>query len=117
MGLLEGRRRRERGNGCEPVEDPRSRRGEALPRRVDRPRAGARGGRGDWGGRGGRGGLDAPPTGASERWRGRLEEELARHYLIKERLLKVDDETINKVIRAVSEIGVEHLNTRTVIEA
>jgi len=52
-----------------------------------------------------------------KRWRGRLEEELARHYLIKERLLKVDDETINKVIRAVSEIGVERLNTRTVIEA
>src|SRR6266508_4444770 len=32
------------------------------------------------------------------RWRARMEEELARHYLIKERLIRVDDDTINKVI-------------------
>src|SRR5207245_4359900 len=36
------------------------------------------------------------------RWRTRMEEELARHYLIKERLIRVDDETINKDIRAGS---------------
>lgn len=52
-----------------------------------------------------------------KRWRSRLEEELARHYLIKERLLKVDDETVNKVIRAVSEIGVDPLDARSVLEA
>ena len=52
-----------------------------------------------------------------KRWRDRLEEELARHYLIKERLLKVDDETINKVIRAVVDIGVDRLNARTVLDA
>src|SRR5438093_9363500 len=37
------------------------------------------------------------------KWRARMEEELARHYLIKERLIRVDDETINKVVEAVSE--------------
>ncbi len=51
------------------------------------------------------------------RWRARMEEELARHYLIKERLIRVDDETINKVIRAVAEIGVERLTTQAVLDA
>jgi len=51
------------------------------------------------------------------KWRGRMEEELARHYLIKERLIRVDDETINKVLRAVSEIGVEQLSTPVVLDA
>ncbi len=52
-----------------------------------------------------------------KRWRTRMEEELARHYLIKERLIRVDDETINKVIRAVSEIGVQRLSTQSVLDA
>src|SRR5205809_15192 len=51
------------------------------------------------------------------KWRARMEEELARHYLIKERLIRVDDETINKVLRAVSEIGVEQLSTPAVLDA
>jgi len=51
------------------------------------------------------------------KWRARMEEELARHYLIKERLIRVDDETINKVLRAVSEIGVEQLSTPVVLDA
>src|SRR2546427_1828073 len=51
------------------------------------------------------------------KWRARMEEELARHYLIKERLIRVDDETINKVLRAVSEIGVDRLSTSAVLEA
>ena len=51
------------------------------------------------------------------RWRTRMEEELARHYLIKERLIRVDDETINKVIRAVSEIGVQRISTQSVLDA
>jgi len=46
-----------------------------------------------------------------------MEEELARHYLIKERLIRVDDETINKVVRAVSEIGAEQLSTPVVLDA
>src|SRR5947199_8479859 len=39
------------------------------------------------------------------KWRARMEEELARHYLIKERLIRVADETINQDIRGVSEIA------------
>jgi len=51
------------------------------------------------------------------KWRARMEEELARHYLIKERLIRVDDETVNKVLRAVSELGVDRLSTSAVLEA
>ncbi|HVG36981.1 MAG TPA: NAD(P)/FAD-dependent oxidoreductase, partial [Thermoplasmata archaeon] len=51
------------------------------------------------------------------KWRARMEEELARHYLIKERLIRVDDETINKVLRAVSELRVNQLSTTAVLEA
>ena len=51
------------------------------------------------------------------RWRTRMEEELARHYLIKERLIRVDDETINKVIRAVSDIDVQRISTQSVLDA
>src|SRR5947199_33641 len=51
------------------------------------------------------------------KWRARMEEELARHYLIKERLIRIDDETINKVVRAVSEIGAEQLSTPVVLDA
>jgi len=46
-----------------------------------------------------------------------MEEELARHYLIKERLIRMDDETINKVVRAVSEIGVQRISTLSVLDA
>lgn len=52
-----------------------------------------------------------------KKWRTRLEEELARHYLIKDRLIRVDDETINKVVRALAEVGVERLTTKAVLEA
>ena len=51
------------------------------------------------------------------RWRGRLEEELARHYVIKERLLRIDDETINKILRAVAEVDVRHMTAREVLAA
>src|SRR5436309_4230663 len=68
---------------------------------------------------------DAAERGATEealraydaKWRARMEEELARHYLIKERLIRVDDETINNVLRAVSGIGVEQLSTPAVLDA
>ena len=52
-----------------------------------------------------------------DRWWSRLEEELARHYLIKERLIRVGDDTINKVVRAVADIGVERLTTGAVMDA
>jgi digeranylgeranylglycerophospholipid reductase len=51
------------------------------------------------------------------RWRGRLEEELARHYLIKERLLRLDDETVNRAIRAIVDAKVERITGVAVLEA
>src|SRR5437867_7642571 len=51
------------------------------------------------------------------KWRARMEEELARHYLIKERLIRIDDETINKVVRAVSDIGADQPSTPVVLDA
>ena len=50
-------------------------------------------------------------------WRSRLEEELSRHYLIKERLIRVDDATINKVIQAVRDVGIERLSAPAVLDA
>jgi digeranylgeranylglycerophospholipid reductase len=52
-----------------------------------------------------------------KRWRARLEEELARHYLIKERLIRLDDETVNKVIHAIVEAKVERITGATVLDA
>jgi len=46
-----------------------------------------------------------------------MEEELARHYLIKERLIRVDDDTINKVIRTIASVGPERITTQSVLEA
>lgn len=51
------------------------------------------------------------------RWRGRMEEELARHYLIKQAMQKVDDKTINEVIRAVAEAKLETYTVRTILDA
>jgi digeranylgeranylglycerophospholipid reductase len=51
------------------------------------------------------------------RWRGRLEEELARHYLIKERLLRLDDDTVNRAIRAIVDSKVERITGVAVLEA
>src|SRR5438132_293983 len=52
-----------------------------------------------------------------KRWRARLEEELARHYLIKERLIRLDDETVNKAVRAILEAKVERITAATVLDA
>ena len=50
-------------------------------------------------------------------WRARLEEELARHYLVKEALQKVDDATINTIVRAVVEADPRPLTVRTILDA
>jgi len=52
-----------------------------------------------------------------KRWRARLEEELARHYLIKERLIQLDDETVNKAVHAILEAKVERITGAAVLEA
>jgi len=51
------------------------------------------------------------------RWRARLEEELARHYLIKERLIRLDDETVNRAIHAILEAKLERITAATVLDA
>jgi len=50
------------------------------------------------------------------RWRGRLEEGLHRNYLIKERLLKMDDATISLLIRALSEFDLGHVTALDVLQ-
>src|SRR5207249_11563329 len=52
-----------------------------------------------------------------KRWRARLEEELARHYLVKERLIRLDDATINRAIRAINEARLERVTAGTVLDA
>ncbi len=51
------------------------------------------------------------------KWRARMDEELARHYLVKDRLIRLDDATINKAIRAIAEVGVERVTTQNVLDA
>lgn len=51
------------------------------------------------------------------RWRRRLEEQLYRHYLLKERLMKLDDETISRLVRAVAECNVSRMTTLEVLKA
>ncbi len=50
-------------------------------------------------------------------WRSRMDEELARHYLVKEALQKVDDRTINAILRAVVEADPRPLTVRTILDA
>lgn len=52
-----------------------------------------------------------------KRWRFRMEETLARHYLIKERLLRLDDATINRIIHAVADIDLRRLTISDVLAA
>lgn len=57
------------------------------------------------------------PRAYERRWKARLEEELARHYLIKERLIRLDDDTINKAISSIVEAKAERINAGTVLDA
>jgi len=50
------------------------------------------------------------------RWRARLEERLYRNYLIKERLLAMDDATMNRIVRALAEVGLERVSTGEIVE-
>ncbi len=51
------------------------------------------------------------------RWRARLEEGLYRNYLIKERLQSMDDATINRLVRAVAEVGLTNESAAAVMDA
>ena len=48
-------------------------------------------------------------------WRGRIEEELARHYLIKEGLQRTDDESLNRIIRAVADAKPAQVTAKVIL--
>ena len=50
-------------------------------------------------------------------WRSRMEEELARHYLVKEALQKIDDATVNTILHAVVDADPRPLTVRTILDA
>ena len=50
------------------------------------------------------------------RWKARLEERLYRNYLIKERLLAMDDGTINRIVHALAEVGLQHISAAEILE-
>ena len=50
-------------------------------------------------------------------WRARLEESLYRNYLIKEKLLTMEDELINRIIRAIADVGLERVSTHEILAA
>jgi len=51
------------------------------------------------------------------RWRERLEDDLYRNYLIKERLLGLDDERISRIVRALEDAGLREVSAAAVLEA
>ena len=50
-------------------------------------------------------------------WRKLLEEQLYRNWLVKEKLVTLSDETIDMMIQTAIEIGVEHLSTKSILDA
>ncbi len=50
------------------------------------------------------------------RWRARMEEGLYRNYMIKEKLLGMDDETISRIVRALAEIPMERVTASAILE-
>ena len=56
-------------------------------------------------------------TAYEKRWRARLEESLYRNYMIKEKLLTMEDEVINKIIRAIAEVGLTRVSTHDILSA
>ncbi|HTD81003.1 MAG TPA: NAD(P)/FAD-dependent oxidoreductase, partial [Thermoplasmata archaeon] len=50
-------------------------------------------------------------------WKARLEETLYRNYMIKEKLRTMEDEVINKIIRAIVEVGLERVSTHEILAA
>ncbi|MBI4416271.1 MAG: NAD(P)/FAD-dependent oxidoreductase, partial [Euryarchaeota archaeon] len=50
------------------------------------------------------------------RWRERLEEKLYRNYLLKERLLRMDDATINRILRALVDVAPEEMSAPAVLD-
>ncbi len=52
-----------------------------------------------------------------ERWRERLEVEMARNYLAKEKMLQVSDETMDRIVSAIAEYDLEEISTEELLKA
>jgi digeranylgeranylglycerophospholipid reductase len=52
-----------------------------------------------------------------EGWRALLEEKLYRDYMAKEKLITLDDETLDKLIDALSSVPMENLSTKEILRA
>jgi len=52
-----------------------------------------------------------------QRWRARLEDTLYRNYLIKEKLRTMDDATINRIVRALADIGIDRVGMKEILAA
>ncbi len=50
------------------------------------------------------------------RWRERLEEKLYRNYLLKEKLLRMDDATINRILRALVDVAPKDMSASAVLD-
>lgn len=53
--------------------------------------------------------------GYERRWRARMEEELARHYLIKEGLFRTDDANMNRIVRTLSEAHLKDVSAKAIV--
>jgi len=51
------------------------------------------------------------------RWRERLEMEMARNYLAKEKMLQVSDETLDKIVSAIAEYDPKEISTEELLKA
>ena len=51
------------------------------------------------------------------RWRDRFEEGLYRNYMLKEKLRKMDDATINRLVRAVADLPLREISGPAILEA
>ncbi len=49
-------------------------------------------------------------------WRALLEEGLYRNYMAKEKLVTLSDDTFNKIIALLDEVGVEKLSTHRILK-
>jgi digeranylgeranylglycerophospholipid reductase len=53
--------------------------------------------------------------GYERRWRARMEEELARHYLIKEGLQRTDDPALNQIVHALADSGLTDIRASAIV--
>lgn len=52
-----------------------------------------------------------------KRWRDEMEDRLYRNWMAKEKLVQLSDETFDKIIEALNDVGVEKLSTLAILQA